>query len=321
MEAIQEKIDELNKALAGTLPYEICFVDPFGVELLEDNARYMRNDMFAQLVANVKRDKGLASVPLLYHGPGGGKPKVLSGNHRFLAAQVAKLPGVLCLAIREAKTLDEQVAIQLSHNAIVGADDLPKLKALYESISQLDLKAYSGLDEDTIQKLNSIKFEAVTQPNLAFRTVTFLFLTAEVDEIAAMVKQTEKLLESRDSFLFQLRDYQAFFEMIAGVKEKLDIKNSAAAILELMRAGHRQIEREEMEKMKLDPANVTSPLPEPAAVPPVDKLWEQLTELDKTRPEGLTLDAAIVVAQALVEEHTEDSAHPVVRARTLDAEA
>ncbi|WP_180542187.1 ParB N-terminal domain-containing protein [Nevskia soli] len=244
MEDIQEKIAALNIALCGSMPFELAWVDPHGVELLEDNARYMRNDTFAQLVENIKLDKGLASVPLLYQDPAGGKLKVLSGNHRVMAAMAAKLDGVLCLVIRTAKTIEEQVAIQLSHNSIVGADDLPKLKQLYERISTLTLKAYSGIDDETIQKLAAIKFEPVSEPHMTFKTVTFLFLPGEIDELAATIQHVEKLLESKDAFAFQVRDYYAFFELIAKAKEKLQIKNSAAAILELMRAGHRQIESE-----------------------------------------------------------------------------
>jgi len=244
METIQEKVAELNRALGESLPYELVWIDPHEIELLEENAHYMRNDTFALLVANIKQDKALSSLPLLYQPPGAAKPKALSGNHRVMAAIAAKLTGILALLIRAPKTLEEQVAIQLSHNAIVGADDLPRLKALYERITNLDLKAYSGLDEETIQKLNAIKFEPVSEPSLAFKTATFLFLPEEIEEIREMVKHVEKLLADNDTFLFRLRDYHEFFEMMSAAKGKLEIKESAASIIELMRRGHRQLDDE-----------------------------------------------------------------------------
>jgi hypothetical protein len=244
MDEIQDKLRELNALLSPELPFELGFYDPASLELLEVNARYMRNDTFAQLVANVKRDKGLASVPLVYAGPDAVKPRVLSGNHRVKAALAAKLPRVLCLVIREMKTAEEQVAIQLSHNAIAGADDLPLLKKLYEQVCSIELKSYSGLDEDTIKQLDQIKFEPISEPRLQFKTATFLFLPREQAELEAMVAHVAKILEDTGSYVFQVRDYTEFFTLLANAKEKLGIRNSAAAILELMRAGFRRIEEE-----------------------------------------------------------------------------
>jgi hypothetical protein len=199
--------------------------------------------MFAQLVANVKRDKALSSAPLVYAERGSSaKPKALSGNHRVLAARAAGLPRILCLVVDDPKSAEEQIAIQLSHNAISGADDLQELKRLYEEVRDIELKSYSGLDEDTIKQLNSIKFDPVSEPRLQFKTVSFLFLPSELVEIEALGSLADKILKDKDSYAFQLRDYAEFFNMLATAKEKLDIRNSAVAILELMRAGMAKIE-------------------------------------------------------------------------------
>ena len=50
MDEIQLKILELNTLLAGSQPYELGLFAPGDLEPLEVNARYMRNDTFAQLV-------------------------------------------------------------------------------------------------------------------------------------------------------------------------------------------------------------------------------------------------------------------------------
>jgi hypothetical protein len=245
MTEVQAKIAELNALLHGSLPYEIGLFAPNDLEPLEVNARYMRNDTFAQLVANVKRDKGLSSVPLVYAGPDAPKPRILSGNHRVKAQIAAKLETpILCLVIRQQMSAEEQVAIQLSHNALAGADDLQTLKKLYEQVTVIDLKQYSGLDEETIKQLDAIRFEPVSEPRLQFKTSTFLFLPSELAELQAMVAHVEKILGDKDAFLFQVKDYLEFFNLVAGSKEKLKIRNSAAAILELMRAGMRHIDEE-----------------------------------------------------------------------------
>jgi hypothetical protein len=245
MDEIQAKLNELNAVLGATVPFKLGLFDPNQLETLKQNARYMRNDMFAQLVANVKRDKALSSAPLVYAANGStAKPKVLSGNHRVLAARAAGLPRVLCLVVDNEKSAEEQIAIQLSHNAISGADDLQELKRLYEEVRDIELKSYSGLDEDTIKQLNSIKFDPVSEPRLQFKTVTFLFLPSELIEIQALGEEVDKILRDKHSYLFQKRDYLEFFNLLATAKEKLDIRNSAVAILELMRAGMSKIEGE-----------------------------------------------------------------------------
>ena len=44
-------------------------------------------------------------------------------------------------------TRAQQVAIHLSHNAVVGQDDLAILRELYDEINDVALREYSGLDD------------------------------------------------------------------------------------------------------------------------------------------------------------------------------
>lgn len=246
MDTITQKLEEVNQLLAAdtSQPYSLGFYDPQKLKLLETNARFMANETFAALVNNIKRDKGLSSVPLIYAAENPEAPTVLSGNHRVMAAREAKVPRILCLVILEKKTLDEQVAIQLSHNAIAGADDLVTLKKLYEQINALDMKAYSGLDEATIQQLASIKFEPISEPRLLFKTVTLLFLPNEVVELRGMLDHVDAVLKDEDAYALQVRDYAEFFTLLTDAKADLKIRNSATALLELMRAGSRKIREE-----------------------------------------------------------------------------
>ena len=280
MDQIAEKIEELNSLLGGAMPFKLGYFDPNKLTLLETNARYMPNDKFAALVNNMKRDKGVASVPLVYAAEDPGAPLVLSGNHRTQAAIKAGIERLLCLVITDPKTPEELVAIQLSHNAIAGADDLQTLKQLYESVQALDMKSYSGLDEDTIQKLGAIKFEPISEPRLFFKAVNFLFLPTEAEELQNALKRADKLLKDEETYLFQIRDYQEFFDLVVKAKEGLSIKNSAVAILELMRAGMRQVEAEraqrDAEEAKRDAEKnkveiVDEPQPDPAPAPAEEK--------------------------------------------------
>ena len=236
-EQIQARLDAANQALAGILPYSLEMVNPKDIELLKKNARFMRNDVYRQLVDNVKREKALESVPLIYRGPDVEKPIALSGNHRVMAARDAGLKEILCLVITKQISEEERVAKQLSHNAIAGQDDLQVLKDLYDSIQDLNLKAYSGIDEELRKQLANIKFSAISEPRLAVKTVSFLFLPREVDLLKQVLEQVDKALETDSNYALMKRDYQEFFDALVSVKAKLKVKNSAAALMTLVRLG------------------------------------------------------------------------------------
>ena len=243
---IQARLDELNGLLGPLLPYKIALLKPSEIEILDkaENARFMRNDTFGQLVANLKKDKALSSVPLIYTGDGG--KKCLSGNHRVQAAVAAAVPWVICFIIDWVMTAEEQISVQLSHNSLSGEDDLQVLKRLYDQVQQIDLKAYSGLDEDTIKQLASISYNPISEPRLKFKAISFLFLPAEVEEIKALAAETDKALRDKETYVFRFQDYEEFFKLLVEAKGKLTITNSAVAILELMRIGFAKLEADEV---------------------------------------------------------------------------
>ena len=102
------------------------------IDLVEKNAHFMAQDTFRQLIANIKRDGQLTSVPFLVeHNTG--RYTVISGNHRVQAAKMAGIIKASFIVVHEDDiTKDEILAIQLSHNSIVGQDDSEILKELLE---------------------------------------------------------------------------------------------------------------------------------------------------------------------------------------------
>jgi hypothetical protein len=143
-EEIREALNLLNQKLAGLFPYRLELAAPDELRLLEKNARYMKAEQFQNLVENVKKDGNLSSLPLCYREKDG-KLRVLSGNHRVMAARQAGVKQVLVLVIADEKDVDERLAIQLSYNAIAGQNDLVILKELWESIQDVQARMYAGL--------------------------------------------------------------------------------------------------------------------------------------------------------------------------------
>lgn len=69
-----------------------------------------------------------------------------------------------CMLIDDPQQKDELIARQLSHNSIVSQDDPATLKALYDQIEDVDWRAYSGLDDDSLGLLAEVSPRACPKP-------------------------------------------------------------------------------------------------------------------------------------------------------------
>ena len=246
-EEIREVLNLLNEKLAGAFPYRLELAAPGELKLLEKNARYMKAEQFQALVENVKQDGNLSSLPLCYR-EAEGKLRVLSGNHRIMAARQAGVEQVLVLVVGDEKDTDERLAIQLSHNAIAGQDDLVILKELWESIKDVQARVYAGLDSDTLKALEGIQFATISEQRLRYKLTTFLFLPEELEDLDTLLKETAAAFAGDAVYLANLNTYDAFFDLVVRIKKRCQIKNSAAAFLKLMelaRVGLEQLIEEE----------------------------------------------------------------------------
>jgi hypothetical protein len=232
-EEIREVLNLLNEKLGGLFPYQLELAPPGDLKLLEKNARYMKAEQFQALVENVKQDGNLSSLPLCYREKDG-KLRVLSGNHRVMAARQAGVGQVLVMVVAQEKDADEKMAIQLSHNAIAGQDDLVILKELWESISNVQSKLYAGLDSDTVKALQGIQFAAIAEQRLRYKMTTFLFLPEELEDLDHLLKETASAFAGDVVYLAHLQTFDAFLDLIVRIKKRCLIKNSAAAFLKLM---------------------------------------------------------------------------------------
>lgn len=211
---------------------EILQVDPKELKLLTLNARYMEADEFNRLVRNVKRDGCLTQLPFVYRK--NGDLVVLSGNHRVQAAIKAGLKTIEVQAAIGSLTKDQALAIQLSHNAISGKDDMGVLKQLYESINDLEFKEYSGLDDQTLKMLDEITAQSMSGANLKFQMLNFLFLPSEVQEIKKVIKQVNTQVKNDVTLSAKYEDYDVFLDTLNDVSKGTRIKNTAVTIMAML---------------------------------------------------------------------------------------
>jgi hypothetical protein len=198
--------------------------------LLDVNARYMPKEVYDRLVENLRQDGHLTSTPLIYSGGEyeNGHELVLSGNHRVVAGMDAGIEEAWFLLVEQPLPKARQIALQLSHNAIEGQDDLAILKQLYESIDDIDTRAYAGLDDKTLELLDKIDLDGLSEANLDFHTVSLVFLPHEADAARAALETLGKGAD--ETWLCAYRDYQATLDALASAHSAYNVGNVATAL-------------------------------------------------------------------------------------------
>ena len=241
MDEALQKITEMNGLLVELgMPYIVQLVEPKSLKLLDKNARYMDKEMFDQLVSNIRRDGALSSVPLC-HDDGKGLT-VLSGNHRVMAAREAGLDRILVMVTDKPLTRGEKVAVQLSHNALVGKDDMATLKSLWGEIDEMELKRYAGLDSQVLAELDKMEFVSISEVNLDVKVVTLAFLPEDADALKQAVADADIYFQGEESYLLSRKHYEAVFNLAADVKEKYNIMSNPIAFMKIV-----ELARENME--------------------------------------------------------------------------
>ncbi|MFE6022364.1 ParB N-terminal domain-containing protein [Streptomyces sp. NPDC056441] len=204
--------------------------DPRKLTRLPVNARFMTKEKYDALVSNIRADGCLTSVPLVY-GAGEyeeGYELVLSGNHRCDASVEGGLDEIDCMLIDDPQQKDELLARQLSHNAIDGDDDPATLKALYDQIEDVDWRAYSGLDDQTLNLLAEVSPEGLSEANLDFATVSLIFLPNELE--AARKSFDDARLGQNESWLAARADYDQTLDTLASTHAAHKVGNVATAL-------------------------------------------------------------------------------------------
>jgi hypothetical protein len=225
---LADLLTELNDMMGPVTPYKLAAADPAALNPIDKNAHYMPKKVYDQLVANIKRDGNLASIPFCWKRQDG-TFMVLSGNHRVEAAKRAGVPLILLLYTDEKLSRSQVRAHQISHNALVGKDNPQLLRELYEEIEELGLKVYSGIDDSVLGTLMPVNLERLTEAQLQFEEMTFVFLPHEIERIEEVLERLGEAVAHRHAM--PLAAFARFFELLITYKEATNIINSATALL------------------------------------------------------------------------------------------
>lgn len=228
----------------------LMVVDPKGLTLLKDNARFFKRETFRQLRDNIASDKRLSSVPLCYRYEDG-KIEVLSGNHRVQASIEAAIPLILVLVITEEMDKSKRIAIQLSHNALVGEDDQSILANLWAQIDSVQDKLYSGLDSEMLKELGDVELVNFSTPQVPAHMVTFMFTDGEKNQLSEILDiLTDSAKKSSAVHVFAGSQYEEFTKLIQDVKNAEKIRDSSLAMTRIMEIVSNWIENEKADQSK-----------------------------------------------------------------------
>ncbi|QKY79942.1 ParB-like nuclease domain protein [Gordonia phage Clawz] len=221
----QDEVTEPTK-----LNPRIATRNPRDLTLLEVNAHYMTKEKFDALVANIRRDGALTSLPLVYADPDNEREIVLSGNHRTQAAIEAELDEIQVMLIDQKLSRQQQVAIQLSHNSIFGEDDPSTLAMLYNELDDVDWRAYSGLDDKSLDLLDESTTLPMSEVNLSFNEVSFVFLPPELEAAEQAFEEARRFAGAKTYWLAEFEQYDAMMKALDTARKSYNVGNKATAL-------------------------------------------------------------------------------------------
>ncbi len=228
-----EQLRALSERIYGN-GMRLMVVNPKSLTLLKENARFFKRETFRQLRDNIASDKRLSSVPLCYQYDDG-HLEVLSGNHRVSAAVEAGLEKIVILVLTEEIAKSKRIAIQLSHNSLVGEDDQSILESLWAQIDSVADKLYSGLDSEIMKELKDVDLISFTTPQVPAHAVTFMFTDGEKDQLQEIMAMLQDSVSSSSAvYVAPRHEYEEFLDRIKDIKDAEKVRDGSLAMLRLL---------------------------------------------------------------------------------------
>ncbi|USK77850.1 hypothetical protein [Peribacillus frigoritolerans] len=125
------------------------------------------------------------------------------------------------------------MAIQLSHNSISGEDDPIILQQLYDEIDDLSLKYYAGLDDKMLEQLDKIQVDGISEAQLDFLSVSFLFLPNEAEHMLNVIERAKEEMTSK-TILARYSEYDRLLDAQEKTQTSFDVHNGATSLMVIL---------------------------------------------------------------------------------------
>ncbi len=230
IDQIRAKLDDVNQLIK---PYQLAYVHVLNDCVpLEKNAHFMTKDIQDRLTENIKQDGFLSQLPFCMRRKEDGKFVVLSGNHRLKSAIKAGLDYILVLFIEEVSK-DVQIAYTLSHNALVGKDDVQMLKEIYNEIESIEAREFTGLNGLKFIDVEKIPTASINDGDIELTEMKFLFVESKRHDVEGVLKELEKHDLTQTSALVY-GSFEEYIKVATAVKKAYDIKSNTVAFSKMV---------------------------------------------------------------------------------------
>jgi hypothetical protein len=171
----------------------VVIVDIASLKEQDLNAQQMQPRHFERLTENIRGRGQIESLPYVAQAGGEGPMEIVSGHHRARAARAAGLTSIPVLLDTKPMRRSEITARQIAHNELHGSPDEDVLRQLVASIDNADDLLATGLDEDWLPTADRDD-TMLDLPHAEFdwRTVTLMFLPAQLDDLTAALDSIDK---------------------------------------------------------------------------------------------------------------------------------
>jgi hypothetical protein len=136
--------------------------------------------------------------------------------------------------------------LQLSHNAIVGQDNLGVLLELYADLD-LDWKKYSGLNDEDFN-FQDLELSSFNLTSIRYEEVTFGFLPEEQEAFLKLFEEVGRRAKKQPRFISPYSQFDRFYDAIVEVKGQLNIHNSAIALTAMAELALERLKQIELEE-------------------------------------------------------------------------
>jgi len=228
--AIREKLNDVNALIA---PYKLAYVNTQTECIpLERNAHYMEKATLDHLTENVAHDGFLSQLPFGMKRKEDGKYVILSGNHRLKAAIKAHLEYILILYIDEVDK-DTQLGYQLSHNSLVGKDDVQILKEIYREIDSIEMQKFSGLNGINFVDVKKISVPSIGDGDIELTEMKFQFIESKSNSVKNVLQALEEMnIDENSSLVYG--SFEAFISCCQNIKRKFNVKSRSIAFSKMI---------------------------------------------------------------------------------------
>lgn len=201
----------------------------------------MKGVQFNRLVANIKADGCLTSIPLVHRRDDA--LVVVSGNHRVSAAIKAGIVDSDVIEVTSPLTREQFVALQLSHNAVVGEDDPNILRSLYDELA-FEWKEYSGLTDDAF-KVEDLDTTVLRVEAPFYQELHVSFLPSDAGVFNDWLEKIGKAKAEAMRLVGDVSDFDLFFDTLLAVKAASGVHNTAVALRAMAELAGRALEADD----------------------------------------------------------------------------